>query len=77
MPEYKWKPSLMVPQELQISVISHLWYVQVWHEGRGGIEVKFDGFSHKLPVLVQTVFQSLADFKVAYKDRATKTESDL
>ena len=33
-------------------------------EGLAGIDIKVDGFSDKLPALTQTLFQSLASFKV-------------
>ena len=37
---------------------------QVWPEGIHGLELKVEGFSHKLPVLTKTVFEQLANFKV-------------
>ncbi|KAK9862426.1 hypothetical protein WJX84_001898 [Apatococcus fuscideae] len=38
--------------------------VDVWPEGIHGLELKVEGFSHKLPVLTKTVFEQLANFKV-------------
>ncbi|KAL0048825.1 hypothetical protein WJX82_000128 [Trebouxia sp. C0006] len=36
----------------------------MWPEGLAGIEIKVDGFSHKLPLLVNYVFQQLVTLKV-------------
>ena len=33
---------------------------QVWPEGRTGVEVRVEGFSHKLGLLTRTIFQRLA-----------------
>ena len=33
-------------------------------EGLAGIEIKVDGFSHKLPLLVHYIFKQLVDLKV-------------
>eukprot|EP00887_Chlorella_sp_A99_P000580 scaffold17.g580.t1 len=32
----------------------------IWFEGRAGLDFKIDGFSHKLPLLVEFIFASLA-----------------
>ena len=32
----------------------------IWFEGRAGLDFKVDGFSHKLPLLVEFIFRSLA-----------------
>lgn len=37
----------------------------MWPEGRSGLEVKVEGFSHKLPLLTRTILQRLAAFEVA------------
>ena len=36
----------------------------MWPEGLAGIEIKVDGFSHKLPLLVDYIFQQLVTLKV-------------
>ena len=38
--------------------------MQMWPEGLAGIEIKVDGFSHKLPLLVDYIFQQLVTLKV-------------
>lgn len=38
--------------------------VQMCPEGLAGIEIKVDGFSHKLPLLVNFIFKQLVDLKV-------------
>lgn len=38
--------------------------MQMWPEGLAGIEIKVDGFSHKLPLLVDYIFQQLVSLKV-------------
>ena len=38
--------------------------IQMWPEGLAGIEIKVDGFSHKLPLLVNYIFQQLVTLKV-------------
>ena len=37
---------------------------QVWPEGIHGMELKVEGFSHKLPVLTKAVFEQVANVKV-------------
>ncbi|KAL3144870.1 hypothetical protein ABBQ38_001970 [Trebouxia sp. C0009 RCD-2024] len=36
----------------------------MWPEGQAGVEIKVDGFSHKLPLLVDYIFQQLVSLKV-------------
>ena len=36
----------------------------MWPEGLAGVEIKVDGFSHKLPLLVDYIFQQLVSLKV-------------
>lgn len=38
--------------------------MQMWPEGLAGVEIKVDGFSHKLPLLVDYIFQQLVSLKV-------------
>lgn len=38
--------------------------MQMWPEGQAGVEIKIDGFSHKLPLLVDYIFQQLVSLKV-------------
>ena len=38
--------------------------MQMWPAGLAGIEIKVDGFSHKLPLLVTFIFQQLVNLKV-------------
>lgn len=38
--------------------------MQMWPEGQAGVEIKVDGFSHKLPLLVDFIFQQLVGLKV-------------
>ena len=38
--------------------------MQMWPEGLSGIEVKVDGFSHKLPLLVDYIFKQLVSLTV-------------
>lgn len=38
---------------------------QVWPEGLNGIEVKVEGFSHKLPLLTTSIVQQLVSLKVS------------
>jgi secreted Zn-dependent insulinase-like peptidase len=37
---------------------------QVWPEGLNGIEIKVEGFSHKLPLLTTSIVQQLVSLKV-------------
>ncbi len=36
----------------------------MWPEGLAGVEIKVDGFSHKLPLLVDYIFNQLVNLKV-------------
>ena len=45
-------------------------HYSLFPEGLGGIEVRIDGFSHKLPLLVARVFGSLAAAAGAAGDKA-------
>ena len=38
--------------------------LQVWPEGIHGMQLKVEGFSHKLPVLTKAVFEQVSNFKV-------------
>ena len=38
--------------------------MQMWPEGQAGVEIKVDGFSHKLPLLVDYIFQQLVSLTV-------------
>ena len=38
--------------------------MQMWPEGQAGVEIKIDGFSHKLPLLVEYIFQQLVGLRV-------------
>lgn len=38
--------------------------MQVWPEGLSGIEIKVEGFSHRLAALTETIVQTLVTLKV-------------
>jgi hypothetical protein len=38
--------------------------MQVWPEGLSGIELKVEGFSHKLALLTSTIVEQLVSLKV-------------
>ena len=48
----------------------------MWPEGLAGVEIKVDGFSHKLPLLVDYIFKQLVNLKVA-PDRFDRLREDL
>ena len=50
--------------------------MQMWPEGLAGIEIKVDGFSHKLPLLVDYIFQQLVTLKV-HPDRFERIREGL
>ncbi len=50
--------------------------MQMWPEGLAGIEIKVDGFSHKLPLLVDYIFQQLVSLKV-HPDRFERIREGL
>ena len=41
-----------------------VWCVQAWPEGLAGIELKVNGFSHKLPLLLEQLVKALVTLKV-------------
>lgn len=47
---------------------------QVWPEGIHGMQLKVEGFSHKLPVLTKAVFEQIASFKVRTNSSLTSTQ---
>ena len=68
-----------VPQKkLFDPVLSYLdaCWMQMWPEGLAGIEIKVDGFSHKLPLLVDYIFQQLVSLKV-HADRFERVREGL
>lgn len=39
----------------------------MWPEGKNGVEMKVSGFSHKMPLLIETIFGSLAAYEVLFR----------
>lgn len=53
------KTNLIAGQQCNVVIA-----VQMCPEGLAGIEIKVDGFSHKLSLLVQYIFKQLVDLKI-------------
>ena len=51
--------------------------VQMWPEGLAGVEVKVEGFAHKLPLLVASVTRQLVGLQVPSSRRHTRMHQSL
>jgi nardilysin len=54
-------------QEAYLADVASLHY-NIWFEGYQGIDIKVDGFSHKLPLLATFIFQTIAGLQFTDED---------
>eukprot|EP00884_Botryococcus_braunii_P020235 jgi/Botrbrau1/6896/Bobra.67_3s0015.1 len=50
---------------------------EIWPEGRQGIYIRVEGFSHKLEALISTIFSHLANLKVSAEQLARLKEAQI